>query len=252
MSEEADVIMTEAEAPGASAENCPVPATNSQNSSSPSQLSVDTNVSLRETVESSIQSPGFSADFAALSPSDISLLDDPEPPPSDSSIKIPKVEENPFSLDPIDMDVDMFPPLPTVDTPTVPQPTAPLPNGPVRFRGAYYHLVPAPHNEVVATSSVAAPTLVAVNQNAAPSAPPVDKPKMGLEFVMPEQPPAKRNSRRSRSRSLSSSRNRNAAAKADSQNQADLRPNQSRTGKEEDANHAHPGPTFSFPSHEQI
>ena len=216
---EEDVIMTEAEAPNAPAGNQLVPTANSQNSSPMSQLKTDTNVSLRETVEPSIHSPGFPSDFAALSPSDIALLDDPNPQPSDSSIKIPKVEENPFSPDPIEMDTDMFPPLPTVDTPAPPQPTAPLPNGPIRVGGVYYHLVPAPHNEVVSTSSVAAPNLVAVNQGTAPSAPapPVDKPKMGLEFVMPEQPPAKRTSRRSRSRSRSSSRNRNAAAKADSQ-----------------------------------
>ena len=98
-----------------------------------------------------------------LSPSDIALLDDPDPQPSDSSIKIPKVEENPFSPDPIEMDTDMFPPLPTADTPAAPQTMVPLPNGPVRFRGVYYQLVPAPHNVVVATSSVSAPNLVAMD-----------------------------------------------------------------------------------------
>ena len=57
-----------------------------------SQTSVCTNDGLRETIESSLGSPGLSSDYAALSPSDIALLDGPDIQPSDSSIQIPKVE----------------------------------------------------------------------------------------------------------------------------------------------------------------
>ena len=108
----------------------------------------------------------------------------------------------------------MFPPLPTVDTPAVPQTTVPLPNGPLRINGIYYQLIPAPHNTVFATSSVSDPSLVAVN----PSSPLADKPKVGLEFAMPEQPPAQKTGRRSRSRSRSSSRTRTKAERPDSHN----------------------------------
>ena len=113
------------------ADKCPAPAKNEHSNTSPtvSHISVDTNISLREAVESSIGSPGFSSDYAALSPSDIALLDGPDPQPSDSSIKIPKVEENPFSPDPIEMDTEMFLPLPTAENSAVPQTTVPLPMG---------------------------------------------------------------------------------------------------------------------------
>ena len=157
---EDDVVMTDAEAPGAQAETCPAPAKNEQSHSSPAA----SNVSLRETIESSIGSPGFSSDYTALSPSDIALLDGPDPQPSNSDIQIPKVEENPFSpsLPEMDVDTEMFPALPSSKTPIVPKTTAPLPNGPVKINGVYYQLVPTPHNIVVATSTVSDPTLMAL------------------------------------------------------------------------------------------
>ena len=117
-------------------------------------------------------------------------------------------------MDLTEMDSEAFPPLPTVDPPAVPQTTVPLPNGPVRINGVYYQPIPAPHNTVVATSSVPDPNLVAVN----PSPPATDEPKVGLEFAMPEQPPVKRISRRSRSRSRSSSRTRSKAERTNSLN----------------------------------
>ena len=201
MLEEADVVMTEAEAPDAQADKCPATAKNGQSSTSP-HLSVDTNISLCETAESSIVSPGFSSDYTALSPSDIALLDGPGPQPSDSSIKIPKVEDNinPFSPSSLDMDTDMFPALQSSVDLIAPQTTVPLPNGPVRINGIYYQPIPTPRKVVVATSSVSEPSLVAVVPASAPStneaAPPANKPKVGLEFAMPEQPPAKKTGRR--------------------------------------------------------
>ena len=214
MLEEEDVIMTDVETPCAPAEKCTLVSKNEHSNagSTTSQTSVCTNDGLRETLESSLGSPGLSSDYAALSPSDIALLDGPDIQPSDSSIQIPKVEINPFSPDITKMDLtevdnEAFPPLPAVSTPAVPQTTVPLPNGPVKINGIYYQPIPAPHNTVVATSSVSDPNLVAV----ASSDHLVDKPKVGLEFAMPEQPPVKRTSRRSRSRSRSSSRTRSKA-----------------------------------------
>ena len=200
---EDDVVITDAEAPGAQAETCTAPAKNEQSHSSPAA----SNVSLHETIESWIGSPGFSSDYTALSPSDIALLDGPDPQPANSDIQIPKVEENPFSpsLPKMDVDNKMFPALPSSETPIVPQTTAPLPNGPVKINGVYYQPVPTPHNIVVATSNVSDPTLMALNSQEA------EKPKVGLEFAMPEQPPAKKTGRRTRSRSRSSSRNRSKA-----------------------------------------
>ena len=74
MFEETDVVMTDAEAPGVPADKCPAPAKNEHSNTSPtvSHTSVDTNISLHEAVESSIGSPGFSSDYAALSPSESS------------------------------------------------------------------------------------------------------------------------------------------------------------------------------------
>ena len=200
---EDDVVMTDAEAPGAQTEACAAPTKNEQSHSSPAA----SNTSLRETIESSIGSPGFSSDYTALSPSDIALLDGPDPQPDNSDIQIPKVEENPFSpsFHKTDMDTEMFPALPSPGTPTVPQTAAPLPNGPVKIYGVYYQPVPTPHNLVVATSTVSDPTLMALNSQKA------EKPKVGLEFAMPEQPPAKKTGGRTRSRSRSSSRNRSRA-----------------------------------------
>ena len=214
MLEEDDVIMTDVETPCAPADECSLPSKkeHSNASSTISQVRVDTPSGLRETVESSIGSPGFSSDYAALSPSDIALLDGPDIQPSDSSIQIPKVEKNPFSpdlreMDLTDVDVETFPPLPTVGSPAIPQATIPLPNGPVKINGIYYQPIPAPHNTVVATSSVPDPDLVAVNSSLKAT----NTPKVWLEFTMPEQPPVKRVSRRSRSRSRSSSRTRSKA-----------------------------------------
>ena len=113
---------------------------------------------VRETIESSIGSTGFSSDYATLSPSDIALLDGPDPEPSDSSVKISKVEENIFLPNPVDMDAEMYPALPSSADPVIPQTTIPLPNGMVRINGIYYQPIPSPHNFVVATSSVADPT----------------------------------------------------------------------------------------------
>ena len=208
--------MTDAETPCAPADKCSSSSKNEHSNagSTVSQASVDTNTNLREKFESSIGSLGFSSDYAALSPSDIALLDGPDIQPSESSIQIPKVEKNPFSPDLAEIDIEAFPPLPTADTPAVPQTTVPLPNGPVRINGIYYQPIPAPHNTVVATSSVSDPDLVAVNT---PS-PAANKPKVGLEFAMPEQPPAKRTGRHSRSRSRSSSRTRTKAGKPNSLN----------------------------------
>ena len=108
MLEEADVIMTEVDAPCAQVGKCLAPPQNDLSSvgSTVSQLSVDTNASLLEVIESSVGSPGFSSDYAALSPSDIALLDGPDPEPSDSLLKIPKVEDNPFSPDPLEIEMD--------------------------------------------------------------------------------------------------------------------------------------------------
>ena len=88
------------------------------------------------------------------------------------------------------------------------------------INGIYYQPIPAPHNIVVTTSSVSDPSLVAVNPTNAPaaSAPSADKPKVGLEFAIPEQPPAKKTGRRSRSRSRSSSRTRTKTERPDSRN----------------------------------
>ena len=110
MLEEADVIMTEVNAPCAQVEKCLAPSQiePSSASSAVSHLSADTSISLREAIESSVGSLGFSSDYAALSPSDVALLDGPDPKTSDSSLKIPKVEENPFSPDPLEMDTEMW------------------------------------------------------------------------------------------------------------------------------------------------
>ena len=212
MLEEADVIMTEVDAPHAQVQEPLAPPNNELNgaSSTVSHLSVDTTSSLREVVESSVGSPGFSSDYTALSPSDIMLLDGPDPQTSDSSIKIPKVEENPFSPNPLEMDTEMFPLLPSPVDPVVPQTTAPLPHCPVKIGGIYYQLVPSPHNVVVATSCISDPSLIAVAPSKVPapdeSTLPTDKPKVWLEFAMPEQPPAKKTGRGSHTRSRSSSR----------------------------------------------
>ena len=199
---EDDVVMTDAETASTPADACSTKNEQSQLSPSPA----DSNISLRETIESSIGSPGFSSDYTALSPSDVALLDGPDPPHS-SDIQIPKVEENPFSpnLPDMDADTEMFPALPSSEASAVPKTATPLPNGPVIIKGVYYQPIPTPHNVVVTTSAVADPTLAALPPSG------TEQPKVGLEFAMPEQPPAKKSGRRTRSRSRSSSRNRSKA-----------------------------------------
>ena len=222
MFEEADVIMTEVDAPCAKADKSLEPPKSGPSSVGPvvSHLSVDTSIGLSEAIESSVGSPGFSSDYTALSPSDITLLDGPDPKTSDPSIRIPKVEENPFSPDPIEMNAEMFPLLPSPADPVVPQTTAPLPHGPVRINGIYYQPVPLPHNVVVMTPSVPDPILVTVSPSKAPApvdlAPSVEKPKVGLEFTMPEQLPVKKTSRSSCTRSRSSSRTRSRPNRSNS------------------------------------
>ena len=106
----------------------------------------------------------------------------------------------------------MYPSLPFPANPVLPQATTPLPHEPVLINGVYYQPVPQPHNVVVATSSVPDPTIVEIQPSEVPasngSVPSADKPKVGLEFVMPEQPPAKMTARSSRTRPRSSSRTR--------------------------------------------
>ena len=141
--------------------------------------------------------------------------------------------------------------------------TAPFPNGPVLLNGIFYQPVPAPHNVVVAQSSIPAPTMVPCTPAAEPSvpaqnavsappaaepavpaptavsAPPAtepavpapampiepEKPRVGLEFAMPETPPPKKSvskksinglwlTSRSRSRSSSKQREKRKSPKA--------------------------------------
>ena len=86
-----------------------------------SHLSIgeDTSVRFCDVVESSIDSSTLLFDYAALSPSDIALLDGPDPEVPDSLLKIPKGEVNPFSLDPFEMDADMYHSLPSPTDPVV-------------------------------------------------------------------------------------------------------------------------------------
>ena len=223
MLEEADVIMTEENAPCTQTEKPSAPSQNDLSSvgSAVSHLSLNTSLSLREVIESSVGSPVLS-DYAALSPSDVALLDSPDPEPSDSLLKIPKVQENPFTPDPLEMDTEMFPSLPSLADPVPPQATAPLPHGPALINGVYYQPLPPPHNVVAVTSSAPDPTLTTVTPSEVlasnGSVPQADKPKVGLEFAMPEQPPAKKTGRSSRTRSRSSSRTRSRHDRSNSRN----------------------------------
>ena len=98
MLEEVDVIMSEVDVPCGQTEKSrslapsQTPNNLSSVSSAVSHLSIegDTSVSLGEVVESSIDSPVLSSDNVALSPSDVALLDGPDPEVSDSLPKIPK------------------------------------------------------------------------------------------------------------------------------------------------------------------
>ena len=111
--------------------------------------------------------------------------------------------------------------LPSSEVPVVT--AAPLPHGPVLINGVYYQPVPVPYN---AQSTVPASTVVpCVPEPAAPepvipkeqpAAP--EKPKMGLEFVMPETPPPKKSiinlQLTNRSRSISRQRKKRKSPKA--------------------------------------
>ena len=79
------------------------------------------------------------------------------------------------------------------------------------INGVYYQPVPLPQNVVVATSSVPDPTVVKVqslevptSNGSASSVQTAGKPKVRLEFAMPEQPPAKKTARSSHHKSRSS------------------------------------------------
>ena len=98
---------------------------------------------------------GEKADYASLGPSDAALLDSPVAPVANF-----KSEENPFSPNRYPSELDMYPPLPLPQG-AVPQAvTTPLPHGPVLINGVYHQPVPAPHNVVVAQSSIPAPSIV--------------------------------------------------------------------------------------------
>ena len=158
-------------------------------------------------------------------------------------LKIPKVEDNPFSPDPFEMDTERYPSLLSPGDPILPQATVPLPTEPVLINGVYYHQVPPSHNVVLATSSVPDPTLVAVppTEVLAPngSTPSADKSKFGLEFVMPDQPPAKKTGRSSptlirsssRTRSRPNSRSNSRSRRADNQCKSPLEPPNTRSGR---------------------
>ena len=170
------------------------------------------------------------ADCASLSSSDAALLDSPLAPLA----PIPKfeIEDNLFSLETYPADADMYPSLPAPQGSVPPPITTPVPHGPILLDGVYYQLVPAPHNVVVAQSTVPTPSLVPctsttvaepvevlalstsaeskVGSTAAPSLSACSEPQVGLEFAMPESPPpnkkANPDASRSRCRSTSSSR----------------------------------------------
>ena len=123
-----------------------------------------------------------------------------------SALKISKIDRSPSTIPflhsqfeegpPLTIKKEMsetFSPLPSSELPAMT--TAPLPHGPVLISGIYYQPVPAPHNVVVTQSAVLAPTVVpCVPEPAAPEEQPVapEKPKVGLEFAMPETPPSKK------------------------------------------------------------
>ena len=99
------------------------------------------------------------------------------------TVSIPqlKVEENPFSPSTYSPDTEMYPSLPSPQRPG-PAPAAnPLPHGPLLYRGVYYMPIPAPHNIVVAQSTIPSPTKVpcADQGNVEPS--PKEDPKIDSE-----------------------------------------------------------------------
>ena len=165
-------------------------------------------------------------DYASLSSSDAALLDGPNILEISTPIsKIPKIEENPFS--PSLLDLEMYPALPSPQESSKTESLFPLPHGRISLNGIYYDPVPPAHNVVVATSSIpttpmvrpvqptpATPTTPTVQEEASTSATSAsaasatEKPKVGLEFAMPEDPPFQKVERKShkKSRSLSNTR----------------------------------------------
>ena len=124
--------------------------------------------------------------------------------PSTIPVLHPQFEEGPPTIKE-EMSSETFPPLPSPELPVMT--TAPLPHGPVLINNIYYQPVPVPHNVVVTQSTVPAPTIVpCVPEPAVPCVPEPapawavteeqpavsEKPKVGLEFAMPETPSLKK------------------------------------------------------------
>ena len=164
-------------------------------------------------------------DYASLSSSDAALLDGPNILEISTPIpKIPKIEENPFSPSSSLLDLEMYPALPSPQEPPKPEPQVPLPHGRILLNGIYYDPVPPAHNVVVATSSIPStpmvrpveptPTTSTVAKETPatavpiPAAPATEKPKVGLEFAMPEDPPFQKVERKARKKSRSLSKTR--------------------------------------------
>ena len=167
-------------------------------------------------------------DYASLSSSDAALLDGPNILEISTPIpKIPKSEENPFSPNPSLLDLEMYPALPSPQEPSKPEPHVPLAHGRIHLNGICYDPVPPAHNAVVATSSIpttpmvrpveltpVTPTTPTVAKEmttsavSTPAAPATKKPKVGLEFAMPEDPPFPKVERKSRKKSRSLSKTR--------------------------------------------
>ena len=95
---------------------------------------------------------------------DVALLDSPLIP----SEKF-KIEDDPFSPEIYPADTDMYSPLPLPQGPVPPPATTPVPHCPIRLNGVYYQLVPAPHNVVVAQSTVPTPSIVPIEPAEAPA-----------------------------------------------------------------------------------
>ena len=170
-------------------------------------LEGESNTSLYDVVEHLIN------DFSASSHSSITLLDRPDPSVPILSLKL---EDNSHSPDPHPVEAELYPSLPSPQDPSPATATVPLPYGPVLINGVYYQPILAPHDVVVANSSVPAPTIVpctkiamasqlasavfsdeptastntSSSQLTIPAA--KSKPPVGLEFVMPESPPNKK------------------------------------------------------------
>ena len=190
---------------------------------SASNLNLEGESSLYDIVEHPVN------DFSASSSSSTALLDRPN---SLVPVLLPKFEDDPHSPDPHPVEAEIYPPLPSPQDSTTA--TVPLPHGPVLINRSYYQPIPAPHNVVVAQSSVPAPTIVPFTEVAPASQPASSaklaqlivlaannsstqptalaanvKPRVGLKFDTPESPPSKKSVKKSqnaRNRSRSSSR----------------------------------------------